>query len=151
MKRVLLTGTSGVGKSTVVGRINSSGTELLIRTITASPKRSIQPQLGSVARSRVGIGERLCGENRMQDRLPDNGDDVLFADGTSRDQVEFYPQIRRRRAAIAPASVLVERLSNRMASRLAGLQADSKPIARRVGQVELGSEIALRSLDRLVP
>jgi len=103
VKRVLLTGMSGVGKSTVVARLAQLG------------YRAIDTDEGGLSvyvHSATGR-ERLWREDRIQELLSDDRDDLLFVSGTTRNQVHFYPQFDHIVLLSAPADVLEQRLATR--------------------------------------
>jgi shikimate kinase len=103
VKRVLLTGMSGVGKSTVVARLAQLG------------YRAIDTDEGGLSvdvHSAAGR-ERLWCEDRIQDLLSDDRDDVLFVSGTTRNQVQFYSRFDHIVLLSAPADVLEQRLASR--------------------------------------
>ena len=102
-KRVLLTGMSGTGKSTVLNQL----TELGFGTIDTDYD-------GLTVEVDSGHGfERLWREDRIQQVLSANAADVVFISGTARNQVKFYPQFDHIVLLSAPAPVLVERLTTR--------------------------------------
>jgi dephospho-CoA kinase len=103
MKRVLVTGMSGTGKSTVIKRLAELGYQAV-----DSDYGGLTVEVDS------GAGrERLWREERVQELLATDGADVLFISGTSRNQVQFYPQFDHIVLLSAPADVLVRRLSER--------------------------------------
>ena len=57
--------------------------------------------------------ERLWSEDRIQELLSDDRDDLLFVSGTTRNQVQFYPQFDHIVLLSAPADVLEQRLATR--------------------------------------
>jgi len=71
---------SGVGKSTVVARLAQLG----YRAIDTD-EGGLSVDVHSAARR-----ERLWREDRIQEVLSDDRDDVLFVSGTARNQVQFY-------------------------------------------------------------
>ena len=103
MKRVLLTGMSGTGKSTVITRLGELGYKL------------VDSDYGEfTVEVDVGRGrERLWREDRIQEVLSTEDAEVLFISGTSRNQVQFYPQFDHIVLLRAPAHVLIQRLQNR--------------------------------------
>jgi len=103
MKRVLLTGMSGTGKSTVIARLAKLGYK-----VVDSDYGGFTVEVDS------GTGrERLWREDRIQEVSSTEDAEVLFISGTSRNQVRFYPQFDHIVLLSAPADVLVERLHNR--------------------------------------
>src|ERR1700682_6159921 len=103
MKRVLLTGMSGTGKSTVINRLGELGYKVVDTDYG-----------GFTVEVDAGAGpERLWRDDRVQEVLSADDADVLFISGTSRNQVKFYPQFDHIVLLSAPAHVLVERLTTR--------------------------------------
>jgi shikimate kinase len=103
MKRVLLTGMSGTGKSTVITRLAELGYK-----VVDSDYGGFTDEVDS------GTGrERLWREDRIQDVLSTADAEVVFISGTSRNQVQFYPQFDHIVLLSAPADVLAQRLTNR--------------------------------------
>jgi dephospho-CoA kinase len=103
MKRVLLTGMSGTGKSTVINKLGELGYKVVDTDYG-----------GFTVEVDSGAGpERLWRDDRIQEVLSAEDADVLFMSGTSRSQVKFYPQFDHIVLLSAPAHVLVERLTTR--------------------------------------
>jgi len=103
VKRVLITGLSGTGKSSVLLRLRELG------------YRTLDPDEGDFTMtvpSGAGV-ERLWREDRIQAALSAANAELLFVSGTCRNQVRFYPQFDHIVLLSAPASVLVERLTRR--------------------------------------
>jgi dephospho-CoA kinase len=103
VKRVLVTGMSGTGKSTVVKRL----AELGYKAVDADYG-------GFTVDVDSGTGrERIWREKRIQELSSADDADVLFISGTSRNQVQFYPQFDHIVLLSAPVDVLVQRLTGR--------------------------------------
>src|SRR5689334_10024601 len=103
MKRVLLTGMSGVGKSSTLARLAERGYDTLDADGDAFT-REVRTDSGT---------ERLWIEDRIEAVLASSKADVLFVGGTVRNQVRFYPRFDEIVLLSAPASVIVERLTGR--------------------------------------
>ena len=111
MKRVLLTGMSGVGKSTVIG-------ELAVRGYKA-----VDTDYGGLSHlveipedQLTGLGpgqDWVWREDRIQELLSAEDAEVLFLGGCSPNQGNFYPQFDHVVLLTAPARVIVERLAAR--------------------------------------
>jgi shikimate kinase len=101
VKRVLLTGMSGVGKSTVIGELAARGH----RTVDTDEEP------GWVHR---GPGGSVTWDDaRMQALLSTEGGDALFVSGTVENQREFYPRFDHVVLLSAPIDVILERLATR--------------------------------------
>jgi len=100
MKRILLTGMSGTGKSSVIE-------ELRYRKFNAidmdEPGWSTHDSEGN---------QQWC-ESRLQAAFDAAGEQTLFVGGCAENQVKFYPQFTHIILLSIPAEVLVERLQSR--------------------------------------
>jgi shikimate kinase len=97
--RVLITGMSGVGKSTLLAELARRG----YRTVDTDYRGYHE----------TVDGEQLWREDRIAALLADDGPGPLFVQGTTRNQVVFYPLFDHIVLLSAPAEVLVERLTAR--------------------------------------
>jgi shikimate kinase len=97
MVRVLITGMSGVGKSSLLDELGRRG------------YRTVDTDYGGY--HETVDGERLWREDRIAELLAQDG--PLFVQGTTRNQVVFYPLFDHIVLLSAPADVLVERLTMR--------------------------------------
>lgn len=101
MKRVLLTGMSGTGKSSVIDALRTRGFAAIDMD---------EPGWSTYD----GDGNQLWNETRLQEALDLAGDETLFISGCAENQVKFYPQLTDIILLSAPRDVLVERLRTRM-------------------------------------
>jgi shikimate kinase len=111
VKRVLLTGMSGVGKSTVIGELAARG------------YRAVDTDYGGLSQLVNVPDDQLTGlgsgqdwvwrEDRIQELLSTADADALFLGGCSPNQGKFYPQFDHVVLLTAPAHVIIERLATR--------------------------------------
>jgi shikimate kinase len=102
MKRVLITGMAGTGKSS------------LLHELAARGYRTVDTDYGDYFQT-IG-GELLWREDRISTLLssaPDEFPGVLFVQGTTRNQVLFYPRFHHIILLSAPPEILAERLATR--------------------------------------
>jgi hypothetical protein len=102
VKRVLVTGMSGTGKSS------------LLHELAARGYRAVDTDYGDYFQ--VVGGERLWREDRVSALLssaPDELPGVLFIQGTTRNQGLFYPRFHHIVLLSAPPGILAERLATR--------------------------------------
>ncbi|MBK8990011.1 MAG: AAA family ATPase [Chloroflexi bacterium] len=100
MKRVLLTGMSGTGKSSVIAEIRKRGFKAIDMD---EPGWSEHDHDGN---------QQWC-EPRLQEAIDSASEAVLFISGCAENQVNFYPQFTDIILLSAPAEVLEERLRTR--------------------------------------
>ena len=99
MKRVLITGMSATGKSSVLAAAAGRG------------YKTVDTDYGGWT-ERAG-DEWLWREDRITSLLATEDAEVLFVSGTVRNQVKFYPRFDHVVLLSAPAEVMSERLRNR--------------------------------------
>lgn len=139
MKRVLLTGMSGTGKSTVIAELAARGYKAVdtddhglseLVSVPDDEPTGLDPGQDWVWR-----------EDLIQDLLATEDADVLFVSGCAPNQGKFYPQFDQIVLLTAPAAVIVERLATRTnnsygkrpeeVARVLGLVQTVEPLLRR--------------------
>lgn len=145
MKRILLTGMSGTGKSTVIKQLAARGYKAVDMD---------EPGWSEYAPD----GEWVWCEDRVQALLSSlKGDEILFLSGCAINQVKFYSQFDEIVLLSAPAAVIVERLQTRtnnpygkhpdeLAATLENLET-VEPLLRKSADHEIDTRV---SLDEVV-
>jgi len=103
VQRVLLTGMSGTGKSTVIAELAARGYKA-IDTDDGNWHHWVDV---------AGAPDRVWREDRLCELLSTEDADVLFVSGTASNQVTFYPQFDHIVLLSAPKPVLLQRLASR--------------------------------------
>jgi dephospho-CoA kinase len=159
VKRVLLSGMSGTGKSTVISELAARGykavdvdaddwsewVEVEFTGDPTSPESPVEPGRDWVWR-----------EDRIQDLLSTEDTDVLFISGCAENMVKFYAQFDHIVLLTAPAAVIVERLATRTTNaygkhpeelaRVLGLLQTIEPRLRRVAGHEVDTSVPLNQV-----
>ncbi len=157
MKRVLLTGMSGVGKSTVVGELEERGYKA-IDTDYGGWSHWVNVETGRPA-APPGEGEEawetvdwVWREERMARLLATEDADVLFVAGTSPNQGKFRDQFDLVVLLSAPQEVLVERLTQRTNNPYGTTPGSLARVLEHVETVEpLLREVAHHEIDTSAP
>ena len=111
MKRVLLTGMSGTGKSTLIHELAARGHKAID---TDSDEWSEWVTIaGDGPVGRTAEPDWVWREDRIQRLLSTEDADVLFVSGCKSNQGKFYAQFDHIVLLSAPARVIVERLATR--------------------------------------
>ncbi len=158
MKRVLLTGMSGTGKSTVIDELAARGYKAVdldgpefsrwveVTDDSDVPGSPVEPDRDWVWR-----------EDRVQDLLSTEDADLLFVSGCAANMGPFLPQFDHVVLLSAPADVILQRLATRTnnsygkdpheADRVLELVDAVEPLLRRVSGYEIDTSA---SLDEVV-
>jgi shikimate kinase len=108
VKRVLITGMSGTGKSSVLSALRELGFKTVDTDYGGWSEQADVPGSGETAAK-----EWLWREDLMARLLATEDADVLFVSGAARNQTKFYRQFDHVVLLIAPVAVITERLAMR--------------------------------------
>jgi shikimate kinase len=159
MKRVLVTGMSGTGKSTLIGELAARG----YRAVDAdcdefSEWIEVSDDTGPFGAPVDQYRDWVWREYRIQELLSTEDTEVLFLSGCAQNMGTFLPQFDHVVLLSAPAEVLVERLATRTTNpygkqpdevgRVLGLVETVGPLLRRIAGVEIDTSHA--SLEEVV-
>jgi len=114
VKRILVTGMSGTGKSSVIAELIARG----YKAVDAdSPAYSEWVEVGgdtsALGSPEWGARDWVWREDRMQTLLSTEDADLLFVSGCAANMGKFLPQFDHVVLLSAPAEVIVERLATR--------------------------------------
>lgn len=151
MKRVLLTGMSGTGKSTVVAELAARGYKAVDADENGLSELVTVPE-----EELTGLGsgqDWVWREDRIQQLLTTEDADLLFLSGCSPNQGTFYPLFERVILLAAPAEVIVARLAARTnnpfgkrseeVARVLELQRTIEPLLRQGADHEIDTSAPL--------
>ena len=114
MKRILVTGMSGTGKSTVIGELATRGYKAIdADTDEYSEWVEVAGDTSALGSPAWGARDWVWREDRMQALLSTEDADVLFVSGCAANMRTFLPQFDHVVLLCAPADILVERLRTR--------------------------------------
>ena len=149
MKRVLVTGMAGTGKSS------------LLQELAARGYRTVDTDYGDYFET--VDGETLWREDRISALLysaPDELPGVLFVQGTTRNQVLFYPCFDHIVLLSAPSEILIERLTTRTTNpygkdpaelaAVLGHQQTVEPLLRAAATLEVVTTIPITQVADIV-
>ena len=106
MKRILLTGMSGTGKSTVIGNLAARGYKAVDADCDEfSQWVEVEGSADAEVTPVDGNRDWVWREDRIQDLLSSEDADVLFVSGCAENMPKFYPQFDLIVLLSAPISV----------------------------------------------
>ncbi|MEO7913333.1 MAG: AAA family ATPase [Roseiflexaceae bacterium] len=154
MKRVLLTGMSGVGKSTLVDELAARGYKAVDADCDEFSEWAEVIGDAGVADSPVEPGrDWVWREDCIQALLSAEDTDLLFLSGCASNMGKFLPQFDQVVLLSAPADMIVERLGKRTnnqygkhpdeVARVLGLLETVEPLLRRAAGHEIDTSICL--------
>lgn len=142
MMRVLITGMSGTGKSSVIGELRKRGFQAI--------------DMDEPGWSEFVDGNQLWREERLQQALDDTGDAPLFISGCAENQGKFYPQLTDVILLSAPVNVIKERLLTRTTNsygkhpeemdEVLGYLETVEPLLRQGATLEIVTTIPLKTV-----
>lgn len=151
MRRVLITGVSGTGKSTVTAELAARG----YKAIDAdAPEFSEVVSVPEGTLTGLGAGtDWVWREDRIANLLSSHDEGTLFVSGTSPNQGPFYAQFDHVVLLVAPPALIAERLATRTTNdfgkspdelaRALRLQREVEPLLRRGADLELDTSAPL--------
>jgi dephospho-CoA kinase len=114
MKRILITGMSGTGKSSVIAELAARGYGAVDAD---SPEYSdwveVSGDTSALGSPEWGAKDWMWREDRIQDLLSTQDADLLFVSGCAANMGKFLPQFDHVVLLSAPAEIVVERLATR--------------------------------------
>jgi dephospho-CoA kinase len=114
VNRILVTGMSGTGKSSVIGELAARGYKAVDADSPAySEWVEVRGDTSALGSPEWGSRDWMWREDRIQDLLSTEDADLLFVSGCAANMGKFLPQFDHVVLLSAPAEVIVERLATR--------------------------------------
>ena len=162
MKRVLLTGMSGTGKSSVIHELVTRGYKAIDGDLEEWSKEvPFVPIPGIDDEDNHPDTEWIWREDRIEELLSTEDADVLFVTGCCVNMPKFYPQFDHIILLSAPNSVIVHRLQTRTDNpygkrpgeldRVLGHVKTVEPLLRKAAGHEIETSVPLTDVvDRII-
>jgi dephospho-CoA kinase len=125
VRRILVTGLSGTGKSTALAELRSRGFETVDTDVDGWTEWS------------EGDGGYVWREDRIAELLARPRETTLFVSGTVSNQGRFYPRFDAVVLLSASAEVLLDRLATRTTNDYGKAPAERELILRQLEEIEL--------------
>ena len=158
MRRILITGLSGVGKSSVIARLAQLGYHA-VDTDYGGYFELVRSD-DATRREFGGETEWRWREDRIAQLLDDAEGDLLFVSGTSSNQARFYPRFDRIVLLTAPGELMAERMRTRTnnpygrdeseVARQLELKPVVEPLLRRAAHLEVDTRAPLDDVVKRV-
>jgi shikimate kinase len=157
MKRILLTGMSGTGKSTVISELAARGYKAVDADCDEFSEWVEFRGKSGVYGSPVKVDrDWVWREDRIQNLLSTEDTDVLFLSGCAENMRKFLPQFDHVVLLSAPPNVIVERLRTRInnpygqhpneIARVLGLVETLEPLLRRAAGHEIDTSACIEDV-----
>jgi shikimate kinase len=157
MKRILLTGMSGTGKTTLIGELVARGYKAVDADCDEYSEWVASTSTSSAVGSPVERGrDWVWREDRMHALLAIEDTGVLFVSGCAANMGQFLPQFDQVVLLSAPTDVIVERMATRTTNRygkrldevarVLSLVDEVEPLLRRAAGVEIDTSAPLEEV-----
>ncbi len=157
MKRILLTGMSGTGKSTVIAELAARGYKAVdVDCDEYSEWVAVSGDSDDIGPPVAANRDWVWREDRIQQLLSTEDADVLFLGGCAENMGRFLPQFDDVVLLSAPADVIAERLRARTTNpygkhpdelaRVLGLVETVEPLLRRVASHEIDTRASIEDV-----
>ncbi|QBD75820.1 shikimate kinase [Ktedonosporobacter rubrisoli] len=137
MKRILLTGMSGTGKSTLIRALAARGYKAVDADCDElSQWIEVKDPMGAEVTPVDGNRDWVWREERMHHLLSTEDAEVLFVSGCAENMPQFFPRFDLIVLLSAPASIIVERLRSRTTNQYGKQPGEVARVLRLVESVE---------------